>query len=675
MWRRSIPRNFGDIQQNTDLVFIFASGYISLKKGETKRISMAFLFGEDLNDLLVTAETVQNIYDKNYRFFKPPTLPKVTAVPGDKKVTLYWDSSAEESLDPITGKDFEGYVIYRSTDPSFIDQRVVTDGRGASFLYNPLKDLSGFDAKWDVKNEWSGYHPVPYLGRGIHYYLGDNIGLRHSFVDSNQVINGQTYYYAVVAYDHGDSIGIPPSETTKKISVDPITSELRFADNTVQAIPGPRTSGYQAPSLNNGNIIHEGYGNGAVDFEIIDDLKVKDSEYILTFSDTLYQTDTSYAQKNFSVEGLTPITEDFYLFGTRPTRLENSNLIDDANLKVEDQSGVTYTRDVDYNIDLVRGKVNRTSESSMPDNARYLITYRYYPISQSITLQGEDSNPVFDGISLSISDYETLAHDEGKSMWTGSVDLPYTFALASVGAASRKKLYPADYDLIFSDTKEFTTRKIIGGQQVEIPARFKVEDVTSGVPQLVQTLLVEKGLNDDAWSRGDEIVLFLPGSTDTLTWGITVEEATEGDSAVPVGGDVLHLITQRPFTPVDRFHLKTLPGEVNQSVAKDRLSNIYVVPNPYVAANDLEPANRLSSQSRGERRIYFENLPQECTIRIYTLSGELVAQLEHNAGVDHGREYWNLLNKDGFSVAYGLYLAHIDAKDLGETIIKFALIK
>jgi hypothetical protein len=223
VWVRNAPGNFSDIQNNEDIVFTFGSGYISLKKGEIKRISMAFLFGENLPDLLTTAETVQDIYNKNYRFFKPPDKPTVWAVPDDKKVTLYWDTKAEESVDPITGEDFEGYVIYRSTRPDFADILTVTDGRGASYLYEPLKDVNGFEAKWDINNNWKGYHPIPYQGRGLSYYLGDNTGFVHTFVDSNNVINGQTYYYAVVAYDHGDSLGIPPSETSKKITVDPIT--------------------------------------------------------------------------------------------------------------------------------------------------------------------------------------------------------------------------------------------------------------------------------------------------------------------------------------------------------------------------------------------------------------------------------------------------------------------
>ena len=249
IWNRNVPGSFSEIIQDADIVFTFGSGYISLAPGESKRISMAFLFGENLSDLLTTAETVQDIYNKNYRFFRPPSLPTLSAVPGDKKVTLYWDTDSESSIDPITGEDFEGYVIYRSTRPDFSDIQTITDGRGSSFLYDPLKDTQGFEAKWDLTNGWKGYHPVAYQGRGIHYYLGDDAGLVHSFVDSNNVINGQTYYYAVVAYDHGDSLGIPPTETTKKISQDPITSNLIFDLNTASVIPGPRASGYSQPSI------------------------------------------------------------------------------------------------------------------------------------------------------------------------------------------------------------------------------------------------------------------------------------------------------------------------------------------------------------------------------------------------------------------------------------------
>ena len=682
IWNRCKPGNFGEITQNADIVFVFGSGYVSLKKGETKRISMAFLFGENLNDLLVTAETVQDIYNKNYNFFKPPTLPKVTAVPGDKKVTLYWDNSSEQSVDPITGKDFEGYVIYRSERPDFADIQNVTDGRAASFLYNPLKNVNGIEAKWDLDNEWKGYHPVPYQGRGVHYYLGDNTGLVHSYIDSNNVINGQTYYYAVVAYDHGDSVGIPPSETTKKITVDPITSQKTFDDNTVMVIPGPRASGYDKPEISSSDFQHAtGIGNGNVSFRILNDLDVKDEKYTLTFSDALNVGDTIITAKNYSVLGDKPFSETFSLFDTKYADLSNQNIINDQTLVVKDKEGKTYQNGTDYDIDYIQGKIKRTDNSSMPNNSEFTITYHYYSIYQSQALHSEDSNPVFDGINLEVSDHNALEFNPDNSGWiSGDLNIPFTVQLSSIGQSSRKKLYPADYQITFSDQNEFTAIKNVPGVGfITIPVNFKVEDITSGISQPIKVFLNEKEKNDSAYTRGDGIVLFQPGATgvntDTLTWEITLSQASEGDSVHPGSGDVLKISTSRPFNTQDVFTLETHAGKINQESGASLLDNIYVVPNPYLGTSVLEPDNKLPNQNRGERRIYFENLPMKCTIRIFTLSGELVTTLEHDAGMDNGREYWNLLNRDGFSVAYGIYLAHIEAPGIGNKLIKFALIK
>ncbi|MEK7670818.1 MAG: hypothetical protein AAB344_01175, partial [Bacteroidota bacterium] len=78
---------------------------------------------------------------------------------------------------------------------------------------------------------------------------------------------------------------------------------------------------------------------------------------------------------------------------------------------------------------------------------------------------------------------------------------------------------------------------------------------------------------------------------------------------------------------------------------------------------------------RGERRIYFVNLPAKCMIRIYTIRGALVQTLEHDATVENGQEPWNLVTKDGMDLAYGIYIYHVDAPGIGEKIDKFAIIK
>ncbi len=717
MWNRAIPSNFGAIQQNTDIVFIFGSGYISLDPGETKRISMALLVGEDLDDLLISAEIVQTIYNQNYQFFKPPVTPLVTAVPGDKKVTLYWDTSAEESIDPITGKDFQGYVIYRSTDPAFSDIQKITDGKGSRFLSEPLKTADGRDAKWDVafrdepfedkngngvydageaftdwngdgkwtanvEDPWEGYHPVPYQKRGVQYYLGDNTGLVHSFVDTNNVINGQTYYYAVVAFDHGDSTGIPPTETTKKITVDPITSQITFDRNTVAVIPGPRPIGYISPSLDNGNVTHiDGKGTGKVDFNIINDLVIPEGgEYILSFSDTITTPRSKIFSKNYSVLKSQPVTEEFLAYDTNFTQLSNKHILNDEYLVVKGLDGTVYTENVDYIIVYDRGSIRRTSSSGMLPREQYIITYRYYPIHQSTRLAGQDDNPVFDGVQLVVDDEDALIYDANNSKWiAGSSNYTFSAKLSSIGAL--KKLYPGDYEITFSN-ENIDTAVTFTNTLLRIPVKYTVDEISSGIPQRVTTFLSElPASRNQQWDSGEEIIFFTPGAKgtvqDTLTWGVVIRKPADTliTPIAPGDGDVLLIKTKRPFRANDKFILKTVSGKISNELAKSKLDKIYVVPNPYVGYNVIEPTTKLPGQSRGERRIYFENLPTKCTIRIYSLSGDPVAKIDHDSGIEHGRAYWNLLNFDGFGVAYGVYIAHIDAGSLGEKILKFALIK
>ena len=73
----------------------------------------------------------------------------------------------------------------------------------------------------------------------------------------------------------------------KKISQDPITSNLIYDINTASVIPGPRASGYSKPSISITDVQHvQGFANGDVDFSILNDLDVVDNRYTLTFSDT-----------------------------------------------------------------------------------------------------------------------------------------------------------------------------------------------------------------------------------------------------------------------------------------------------------------------------------------------------------------------------------------------------
>ena len=90
--------------------------------------------------------------------------------------------------------------------------------------------------------------------------------------------------------------------------------------------------------------------------------------------------------------------------------------------------------------------------------------------------------------------------------------------------------------------------------------------------------------------------------------------------------------------------------------------------------NSWEPANPYAN-GRGPRELHFINLPESCTIRIFSIRGQLVQTLEHNSGLANGTVIWDMLTKDNLDIAYGIYIYHIDAGDLGSKVGKFAVIK
>ena len=149
--------------------------------------------------------------------------------------------------------------------------------------------------------------------------------------------------------------------------------------------------------------------------------------------------------------------------------------------------------------------------------------------------------------------------------------------------------------------------------------------------------------------------------------------ANEWNTFGPQPGDVFDMSTDKPFSSFDTYQFTTYGGQESASKVADDLSEVAVVPNPYVGAAVWEKKPYLQS-GRGERKIYFINLPRDCTIRIYTLAGELVKILEHHDTVYNGQEPWDLLNADNLEIAYGIYVYHIEAEN-AETVGKFAVIK
>ncbi len=95
------------------------------------------------------------------------------------------------------------------------------------------------------------------------------------------------------------------------------------------------------------------------------------------------------------------------------------------------------------------------------------------------------------------------------------------------------------------------------------------------------------------------------------------------------------------------------------------LNKVLVVPNPYRGGANWESLDY-------ENRIYFTQLPAECTIYIHSFSGDLVAELDHTGS---GWAAWDLLSLNRQSVVSGLYLFRVVTPQGDQTAGKFVLIK
>ncbi|MGH7492038.1 MAG: hypothetical protein ACREOO_06545 [bacterium] len=175
---------------------VAASGPYSLNVGDTLTFITALVAGPNHAQLLANTRTAQSIVDLDFEVARPPDPPHLSAVPGNRRVTLYWDDRSERSRDKFSNEfDFEGYRVYKS-----LDQGVTWDQIDRNVFPN------------------AGPDPVPMTEFDRTNGLGDDIGLQYAFLDTN-VANGFEYWYSITAYDRGDS-SIPSLESSRGASLE-----------------------------------------------------------------------------------------------------------------------------------------------------------------------------------------------------------------------------------------------------------------------------------------------------------------------------------------------------------------------------------------------------------------------------------------------------------------------
>ena len=628
-----VPGSFTDKNAITpaDYNLFLSSGLFPLQPGQTEPVSLAVILANGpiqdpngqfrKNEVLKKKLRAQETYNNDYQFANAPFTPKLTAIPGDNRVTLYWDDKAEETFDNYIsniggiGNDFEGYRIYRSSDPAFEDVNIITNGQGSPTYKLPV-------AQFDLDDGIIGYDSVGFEGVG--FYLGDDTGLQHSWVDST-VKNGFTYYYAITSYDFGYVFGgIAPSECDISISLNPDGTVKTLGKNVAVIKPEAPSAGYVPPTLGKVDLI-KGFTTSKISYEIVDPNEIKEGHtYYITFQDTI--------KKGATGKPDTLTTKNYTLFDSTA----NVTLID-----------------------------------------------------KSTELSAGVEPPLIDGFKLNLFNETKVELNKALSGWSN--DSVTTFVFEKFNQRPQYvqgQEIPNDYMIAFGDVGfgssiDFRYNNVL---YPSIPVNFKVYNTNKGVPIKFGFLEFDKtnspaGVFSSNGKAVQDRIVFLEtkNENDTSlvpTWWFYLNKAdtTIAPHVIPQPGDTAKILLKKPFLSPDIFRFVAKKGYIDNAQAKIDLDDIKVVPNPYLANALWEPKNPYSS-GRGPRSIHFTHLPNKCTIRIFTVNGELVKEIEHESNLSDGAAEWNLLTKDNLSASYGVYIYHVDAPGVGSKAGKFAIIK
>ena len=602
---------------------LFTSGEVELfsetkiNAKSTDFFSTAWIFGDDEIDFFKNRRTVQNIYNSDYNFAQPPIMPTLTAVPGDERVTLSWDTISVKSFDRfLQDFDFEGYKLYKGTNALLSDARIISDVNGTPKFYRPL-------AQWDLDNDISGNIQV-LEGEAI-YNLGTNSGLEFYYVDDD-VTNGKMYYYAIVAYDRGIASsggadpGIDPQENTFRVELSGAGTVVGTSINTAAVIPTTNPAGYISGGTDSDlSKVSEGSGTGSASIniaveELVDDTKL----YEVSFSDSaadigVQRVTTRYEVREVGSEALIPSSP-----------YSSSSSIVDGFI-------INFMNDTPGNI--ISNKTGWISNEGGENE-----------------LFGLDASTL-DGLT---TDWSLAITPDKDGDLTNYLRTDHDYEILFVNPEDSTYRPPLLFGMGFSrfDVPMFT-KNLMTGEQADI-------------------FILDNDDNDQV-NAGDRLFIAEKDESNRVKYRFTIDILSSSGDVAPSPGEKIRISTTRPFGSDDKFRFTMRKQSIDNEQAKESLEDIFVAPNPYLGAASWERAS--GSIGRGERKIEFFNLPLECTIRIFNVRGELVRTIEHEGSMEDGSASWDLRSNDSEDIAYGIYFYHVEAPGVGEYIDKFAIIK
>ncbi|MFQ6604052.1 MAG: hypothetical protein ACE5D8_00715 [Fidelibacterota bacterium] len=638
--------------------FIVSCGPFDLPQDSVVTFSLALIMGDggtipdqpDTTDLMANVRMANLMYRNYFLGSGPPDPPLVSAVPGDGRVTLHWSSEpAEISHDVLTGlRDFEGYKIFRSTDFGTSWGKIITDAHGVPVGFEPLAtfDLSYEEDMIRFGQDISGLDPA------FPQYLGINSGLSHTFVDSN-LINGVEYWYCVTPYDKGNQ----KPDSLEQSYMYPIGS-APLEPHVVAVTPGVAVS----------NIIREadipsgalspigGQCEGIVKVEVVDPAEITGHGYEITFTNQIISEGDTLDETGFTLVDTTEMDTLFVFHALSDNSGDNLPVVDGFRLTVQDAphgvkslgwtkvSGDMCTFDWrTQSIDPSMGPQLIQEDISTIDDWRITATYsggdsvHWFDAFSGITQPQKQFVP----LKIEIITDPDNPINVTQEAWLGE------FAIAAPWEDYRKDFYsPLGWDLV--------------------PGGLGYLPGSPGWYEKHVDFFILDHVEFDS-ETGDTIpnylYLFTNNKPDT-SYNV-LGEMEIIDAHAPSEGDEFTIITYKPFRKDISYRFGTTARMIS-SDRKGSLADVRVVPDPYIVTNIWE-------QTEFGKKLQFNHLPDQCTIKIYSLAGDHIATIDHDD--TRGYAFWDMRTKNDQFIAPGVYFYHIQTPDKEETTGRFLVIK
>jgi len=624
----------GSIDPPGDRRILLASGPFKMALGDTQEVVVALLAGRCANNKSsVTAIKfydggAQFAFDKLFNIPKGPKPPSIKPVELDKEILLDWESdnsqyaTTESYLESGKGFGFrfEGYNVYQF--PSISGDLGTAKLLATYDLNNAVSTIS------DTTVDPAGACITSKIVQN-----GSNSGIKRVFritqdaFREKPLVNGRKYYFAVTAYAYNDS------------STPGVPKALESPPQVFIVVPHTPNPGTAYP-----------YHSGFNDFSFVNQSGDNDASVDVQIYNTTKATGKSY-DVAFNVAGT---TKSWSLINVQSgdSVIKNATTFDEQYHVVEGGFDITVTDAPTAGLRNVK-QVLPTSQDvfGMNDPSG---TYRVYTVGNAIddfttTNTGLDIKYQFvfsDTGGWAMGEKANNPVNPGEKYWM-RVPFECWTERDSSGTTVRTRYFPVVFD-----KNGDSVWNTVGNP------------TTSGHPMYDSII----GFSKSKYKYPLPLLTagaFNPASQN-LKYVLIAD--IKGNGSKPAVGTVIQFETKRAIhsNDVKRFTMKSI---VQNSLAlkKKDADNINVFPNPYYGLNTDE-------LDRYNRFVTFNHLPEKATIRIFDLSGTLVRVISKNDPSQFIQ--WDLKNQDNLPIASGIYIAHIEMKDIGETkILKLMVVQ